>query len=345
MKSLKTLLIVTSLGTTLVLAGCGAQKSEKATSGTNTQTTVAEKQTSSEVKKPSSVDDASKNMRNLLKDMKTQLSNKEEDKVAETSVKLEEAWKLFEDKFEDDLKDKYLDLYVKIEDPLGIIEAAAKIKPLDIKVLNTSIDKLDKELAQLQKSNSTAVGLENMRIALKEMNTQLNNKEEDKSIKTSDKLEENWKVFEDEVKDKNLDLYEKVEAPLGIIQAAVKVKPLDTKVLTTSIVQLDKILEQIQQSIAFSSGPQDMKTALQKINKFVSPLNEEKITKYSGRLEKYWSNIEDTVKEKNPALYEKVEAPMGIIQAGVKVKPIDTKTITTATEALDKVLTEIQNIK
>ena len=34
---------------------------------------------------------------------------------------------------------------------------------------------------------------------------------------------------------------------------------------------------------------------------------------------------------------------MGIIQAEVKVKPIDTKTIITAT--LDKVLTEIQNIK
>ena len=36
---------------------------------------------------------------------------------------------------------------------------------------------------------------------------------------------------------------------------------------------------------------------------------------------------------------------MGIIQAGVKVKPIDTKTIKSATEELDKLLTEMQNLK
>ncbi|MBU3107702.1 hypothetical protein [Clostridium gasigenes] len=338
MKSLKTLIITITLGTTLLLAGCGVQKSEQADPETNPQTTAEEK-------KPLSIDDASQNMRNLLKDMKTQLANKEEAKISEGGTQLEETWKQFEDKFEDDLKDKYLDLYVKIEDPLEIIEAGAKVKPLDTNVLNTSIDKLDKELVELQKRNATTMGLENMRSALKEMSNQLNSKEEYKAIKTSDKLEENWKLFEDGIKDSYKDLYEKVEGPLGTIQAAVKVKPLDTKVLTTSIDQLDKSLEQIQESIAFSSGPQNMQTALKKINKYISPLNEEKVAKYTERLEKYWSNFEDAVKEKNTDLYEKVEAPLGIIQAGVKVKPIDTKTITTAIEGLDKVLTEIQNIK
>jgi len=184
-----------------------------------------------------------------------------------------------------------------------------------------------------------------MRNALKEMNTQLNNKEEDKSIKTSEKLEENWKPIEDGIKDSYKELYEKIESPLGAINAGVKVNPLDAKSLTASIDELDKELDQLQKSIAFSSAPQDMKTALNKINKFISPINEEKVTKYAARLEKYWSGSEDIVKQKNPDLYEKIEGPMGIIQAGVKVKPIDTKTITSATEELDKLLTEVQNLK
>jgi len=199
-------------------------------------------------------------------------------------------------------------------------------------------------LVQLQKDNATTSGLENMRSTLKEISTQLNNKE-DKVIKTSDKLEDNWKLFEDGIKDNYKELYGKVEAPLGIIQAAVQVKPLDTKVLTTAIDQLDKALEQIQKSIAFSTGPQDMKIALKKIDKFIAPLNEEKVVQYAARLEKYWSDIEDTVKEKNPTLYKRVEDHMGIIQAGIKLKPVDVETITAATGALDKSLTEVQDIK
>ena len=339
MKSIKSLLLIATLGTAITVTGCGVQKTQQANS---TESTA---QTATQEKKVLTMDDASQNMRNMLKDMKAQVANKEEDKVSEGGTKLEESWKEFEDKFEEDLKDKYLDLYVKIEDPLEIIEAASKIKPLDTKVLNTSIDKLDEELVKLQKSDATTTGLENMRNALKEMNTQLNNKEEDKAIKTSDKLEENWKPIEDGIKDNYKELYEKVESPLGTIQAAVKINPIDSKVLTTSIDELDKVLDQLQKSIAFSSAPQDMKTALAKIKKFTSPLNEEKVTKYSARLEKYWSGSEDIVKQKNPALYEKIEGPMGIIQAGAKAKPIDTKTITSATEELDKLLTEMKNLK
>lgn len=345
MKLSKTLALAITLSSIITVTGCGAQKVQQSTPQLSTQVSSTDKNTSKEENKVTSIDAAIQNMKNLLKDMKAQLANKEDAKVTEGGTKLEEAWKQFEDKFEEDIKDKYLDLYVKIEDPLEIIEAAAKVKPLDTNVINSSIDKLDKELVELQKRNATTTGIENMKAVLKEMNTQLANKEEDKAIKTSDKLEENWKLFEDGIKDNYKDLYEKVEAPLGTIQAAVKVKPLDTKVLTSGMADLDKTLGQLQNAIAFSTAPQDMNTALKKINKFVSPLNEEKVTKYADRLEKYWSSIEDTVKAKNPALYEKVEGPLGIIEAGVKVKPIDGKTITAATEALDKVLTEVQNLK
>jgi hypothetical protein len=338
MKSIKNLLIIIALVTTMTITGCGLQKPQQATTDGNTQTVTQEKETLT-------MDDASNNMRNILKDMKAQVSNNEEDKVSESGTKLGDSWKEFEEKFEDNLKDKYLDLYVKIEDPLEVIEAASKVKPLDTKVLNSSIDKLDEELVKLQESDATANGIENMRNALKEMSSQLNNKEEAKAIETSGKLEENWSSFEDGIKDDYKDLYEEVESPLGAIQAAVKVNPLDTKTLTSSMDELDKVLDKLQKSIAFSSAPQDMRTALTKINKFISPVNQEKLTKYAERLEKYWSGSEELVKQKNPDLYEKIEKPLGVIEAGVKVNPIDENAMKSATQELDQLLTELQNLK
>lgn len=345
MKLTKNLIIAITLGSVITITGCGAQKAEQSAPQSNNQAASSENKSSAFKLDVTSIVSASNDMRNLIKDIKTETANKEAAKVAEGGANLEEAWKQFEAKYEDDLKDRFLDLYVKIEDPLEIIEAAAKVTPLDTKVINTSIDKLDKELVDLQNRNATTAGIDNMRAALKEMNTQLSNKEEDKAVKTSDKLENNWKQFEDGIKASYKDLYEKVEASLGTIQAAVKVTPLDTKVLTTSINELDKTLNQLQKAIAFSTAPQDMKTALKKINKFISPLQEDKVTKYTDRLEKYWSSIEDNVKAKNPALYEKVEAPLGTIEAGVKIKPIDEKTIKAAAESLDKILTDVQNLK
>lgn len=339
MKSTKTFIIAITLASIITITGCGVKNAQSTLPRSSAEAASVKKT------EAPSIYDASENMRNLLKNMKSQLANKEDDKVSESGTKLKDAWKQLEDKYEEALKDKYLDLYVKIEDPLEIIEAAAKVKPLDTNVINTSIDKLDKELVELEKRNAATSGIENMKAALKDMNTELTDKEEDKAIKTSDKLEENWSLFEDGIKDNYKDLYEKVEAPLGVIQAAVKVKPLDTKVLTSSINDLDQALTDIQNAIALSSAPQDMKTALKKIDKFISPLEEDKVIKYTGRLEKYWSSIEDVVKAKNPSMYEKVEEPLSTIEAGVKVKPIDAKTITAAAESLDKVLTELQNLK
>ncbi|KOF56058.1 hypothetical protein AGR56_03590 [Clostridium sp. DMHC 10] len=339
MKSVRNLVLAAVLGTAITVTGCGVQKTEQ------TKSTDSTAQTVSQETKTFTMNDASNNMRNILKDIKTQVSNNNEDKVSEDGTKLQESWKEFEEKFEEDLKDKYLDLYVKIEDPLEVIEAASKVKPLDTKVLNESIDKLDVELVKLQKSAATATGLDNMRTTLKEINSELNNKEEAKAVKTSEKLEKNWEPIEDEIKDSYKDLYEKVESPLGVINAGVKVNPLDKKSLTASIDELDKTLEQLQKSIAFSTAPQDMKTALAKIKKFTSPVDKEKITKYTARLEKYWSTSEDIVKQKDAKLYERIEVPMGAIQSSAKANPVDTNTITSAAVELDNLLTEMKNLK
>lgn len=96
------------------------------------------------------------------------------------------------------------------------------------------------------KSLSIAEGTKNMRDVIKQMKTELTNKEEEKAVKTSDNLEGNWKQFEDSVKAKSPALYEKVEDPLHTINAAVKIKPLDTNVLNSAIDKLDAALAELQ---------------------------------------------------------------------------------------------------
>lgn len=106
--------------------------------------------------------------------------------------------------------------------------------------LNTKTSTIDKQPLSIE------VGASNMKIVLKEMKVQLTNKEEDKVIATSKRLEENWSSFEDAVKSKSPALYEKVEGPLGVIQGGVKTKPLDTKTILSAVDKLDNVLTEIQ---------------------------------------------------------------------------------------------------
>lgn len=103
---------------------------------------------------------------------------------------------------------------------------------------NESADKGEKTL-------SIAEGSKNMKDVLKDMKSKLDNKDEEGAVKASAGLEDNWKVFEDNVKDKDKELYEKVEQPLHTINAAVKIKPLDTKTLIDAIDALDKQLDEV----------------------------------------------------------------------------------------------------
>lgn len=97
-----------------------------------------------------------------------------------------------------------------------------------------------------EKTLSIADGSKNMKDVLRDMKSKLDNKDEEGAIKASAGLEENWQVFEDSVKDKNKELYEKVEQPLHTINAAVKIKPLDTKTLIDAIDALDKQLDEVR---------------------------------------------------------------------------------------------------
>lgn len=239
MMNFKKLFMISSLGVVLTFAGCSTQKTEQTTTAAQNQT---KQEASAEKQKTLTIQEGTNNMKEVIKQMKAELNNKEEDKVIKTSEGLEGNWKIFED----NVKEKYFTLYEKVEDPLHTITAAAKVKPLDANVMNAAMENLNKQLEQVQLADLTTTGIQNMRDVSKKMKEQLANKEEDNAIKTSEGLEGNWKKFEDNVKAKSPALYEKIEEPLHTINAAVKVKPLDTKTLNTAIDNLDKQLEQLQ---------------------------------------------------------------------------------------------------
>lgn len=110
---------------------------------------------------------------------------------------------------------------------------------------NTQVKEQPK-VEETQKALTISQGTQNMMDALNKMKDKLEAKDEAAAITESSKLEVNWKPIEDSIKDKDKDLYEKVETPLGIINAAIKIKPLDTKTLTLAIDSLDNVLSEVQ---------------------------------------------------------------------------------------------------
>ncbi len=338
MMNFKKIFMVTSLGVVLTLVGCSSQKTEQGQNGAQNQT----KQEASETKKKTlTIQEGSKNMRDVIKEMKNQINNKEEDKAIKTSDNLEGNWKVFEDS----VKEKYFTLYERVEDPLHIINAAVKVKPLDTKAINTAMDSLDKQLEQVQLEDLTTTGIQNMRDVSKKMKEQLANREDENVTKTSEGLEENWKQFEDNFKVKSPVIYEKIEEPLHTINAAIKVKPIDAKTLSNAIDTLDKQLEQYQLSDLVSTGTQNMRDALKKMKAKIANNDEERTIKTSAYLEINWKKFEENVKTKSPNIYEKIEEPLKTINAAVKVKPLDAKTLNTAIDNLDKQLEQLQKLQ
>jgi iron uptake system EfeUOB component EfeO/EfeM len=95
-------------------------------------------------------------------------------------------------------------------------------------------------------ASSPAEGAKAMKQALADMKTNVNADNAAKVKEDADKLEESWQAFEDGVKEKNPDLYEKVEKPLGIIQGGAKAQKLDKAVLSKSIDELDGVLTEVE---------------------------------------------------------------------------------------------------
>jgi thiamine kinase-like enzyme len=247
MIKLRSFVAITAIVTVLTLTGCASKKAEQQ------NTPVKEQPKVEEAQKTLTISKGTQNMIDALNKMKERLEAKDEAAVITEGSKLEDNWKPIEDA----VKAKNKEVYIKVEEPLDAVNAGIKIKPLDAKALSKNIDELKEQLEQVLKIDQSQLaesnkeltieaGAKNMRAALKNMKEMLASKNEEGAIKESSKLEENWKPIEDSLKDKSKDFYEKVETPLGIINAAIKIKPLDTKTLTSAIYSLDNILSEVE---------------------------------------------------------------------------------------------------
>lgn len=212
-----------------------------------------------------------------------------------------------------------------------------------------------KETEQKKETISIADGTKKMKNIIEEIKEGLKDKNEDVVVKEASELDEVWEKFEDDVKVKSKDLYDQAEKPLGVIKAGIKVKPLDEKVLKETIEDLGKVLTSIQSQNSGSGtvsatssipdGVEKMKGIIGEMKDLVKDKNKEKLIKEANELDGVWGVFEDEVKEKSKDLYEKVETPMGVIKPGVKIEPLDTKTLNDSLDSLTKLLEEIEKLK
>lgn len=93
---------------------------------------------------------------------------------------------------------------------------------------------------------SISDGAKEMRQTITDLKAQLNDKDAAKVKESGENLEKSWQSFEDEVKDKDADLYEKVETPLHTIEAGAKSQPLDEQTLNTAADELDSVLSDVE---------------------------------------------------------------------------------------------------
>jgi len=132
------IILVSALVISLGIAGCGATKTDQTTSqdtskqGTSTQT-------------PSATKTGVTKMLSITANLKTAIDVGDEAKVKETGSQLEDAWS----PFEDNTKQKYPELYNKIEKFLDPTIAGSKVSPLDKQALGTLNGELTQALNEL----------------------------------------------------------------------------------------------------------------------------------------------------------------------------------------------------
>ncbi len=92
---------------------------------------------------------------------------------------------------------------------------------------------------------------------------------------------------------------------------------------------------------AIKTGAAQMRTLLAEMNQALAAQDAAKAKGVATELEQSWEKFEDAVKAQDKARYEQVEQPLGAIQGGVKVSPLDTKTLGDQVQKLDAVLADL----
>ena len=257
MENLKIMMISVFLWCALALTGCSKSESTgtQATGihDTNVTQVVSPKPiVVTENKESSAIGSGLKTMQSVLGKMEEELSSKKVDVLQKEVLELDEAW----EKIEDAVKENSKELYEKVEKPIGAIKAGVKVKPLDDIALKRNIQSLGLILKDMEMSESSVhsdkktmpihEGVKQMKGFLVEAKEGLKEKNKIKFEKAVKELDETWELFEDGIKAKSKDAYDKVESPLGSIKAGSKIEPFDDKTLSIGLENLSKGLDEIE---------------------------------------------------------------------------------------------------
>lgn len=127
-------MIASAIVISLAISGCAVNNKTAPSTSSSGQTTKMEQT-------PSVIKDGVTKMLSITADLKKAIDDGDEAKVKGTGPKLEDAWR----PFEDNVKQKYLDIYKKVEKYLDPTIAGSKISPLD----KQELGKLNGELTQV----------------------------------------------------------------------------------------------------------------------------------------------------------------------------------------------------
>lgn len=240
----KTSILVASLLllTTLTLAGCGTKQAGSDTSETTKPAPSAKSAPSDEA-----VKEGTAKLIRTAKQLREAITAGDEAKIKELGSKLEEAWS----SFEDGVKPKYPDLYEKVEQNLDPAIAGTKASPIDKETLSKLDDQLIQVLYDLSQKlipvNQIKAGASQMIGLTNDLKNEMDKANEAKINEIGSKLEETWSTFEDGVRPRNADLYEKIEKSLNPEVAGSQKIPVDKQALTQLNDSLAQALNELLQ--------------------------------------------------------------------------------------------------
>ncbi|MFC5446686.1 hypothetical protein [Paenibacillus aestuarii] len=232
----------------LTLSACGS-KATPSTQSNKTEATTATEKKDEKAVSDSSIKEGTAKLLKTAKQLSKAATAGDEAIIKETGPKLEEVWS----SFEDGVKPKYPDVYEQIEKNLNPAIAAAKASPLD----KDAVLKIDKELIQVlydfsQKlipADQIKAGATKMLGTSSDLKKEIEAGNETKVKELGPKLEEVWSTFEDGVRPRSADLYEKIEKSLNPEVAGSQKSPIDKAVLTQLNEDLIKALNETVQTI------------------------------------------------------------------------------------------------
>jgi iron uptake system EfeUOB component EfeO/EfeM len=236
-KSLVTLTLVAAFA----LVGCGS-------------TTATDKpaNATAEQAKPAASTDIKAGLGTMVKTAKAvrkAVTANDEAKIKENGPKLEENWSAFED----GVKEKYPDLYAEIEKSLNPAIVATQASPLDkdmiLKLDNQLIDSLYKLSEKVIPTEEVKSGTAKMITTTEDLKKAIADNNDAKIKELGPKLEETWATFEDGVKPRSSDMYEKIEKSLNPEVAGSQAATLDKNTLGTLNDQLNAALKEFQSKL------------------------------------------------------------------------------------------------